>query len=108
MIVNRNFAKLLALFFFIQFGVLIMAITMSIDSNFSFSENPILRFVVLLICIFATSIFYGFIAEDEKTINGQDKGNFLIKGDLEYARLIPIIIVFGIALFAILWLIIYL
>jgi hypothetical protein len=96
MIVNHSFAKIVSVLFFFEFAAILVAIIMTISPGFHFTENPIIRFLGLLFCFIVAGIFYSFISEDEDTINGKDKGNFIIKEKIEYKRLIPIIIVVGI------------
>ena len=105
MIVNRSFAKIVSVLFFFEFAALFAAIAMTISPGFHFTENPIIRFLGLLFCFIIAGIFYSFISEDEKTINGQDKGNFIIKEKIEYKRLIPIIFIVGIFIAFILFII---
>lgn len=96
MIVNRSFAKVVSVLFFFEFVFLFAGTLMAVSPGFQFSENPLFRLVGLFLCFMVAAVFYSFISEDEETINGQDKGNFLIKGKLEYTRIVPIIIVVGI------------
>lgn len=105
MIVNRSFAKVVSVLFFLEFASLFAIATMIINPGFQFSQNPLIRFAGLFFCLLVTAIFYSFISEDEETIKGKDQGNFLIKEEMEYKRLIPIIIVVGIFIAFILFLI---
>lgn len=105
MIVNRSFAKVVSVLFFLEFAFLFAISVMILNPGFQFSENLIIRFAGLFFCFMVSAIFYSFISEDEETINGQDKGNFLIKEKIEYKRLIPIIIVVGLFIAFILFII---
>ena len=105
MIVNRSFAKVVSVLFFLEFASLFAIATMIINPGFQFSQNPLIRFAGLIFCLLVTAIFYSFISEDEETIKGKEQGNFLIKEEMEYKTLIPIIIVVGIFIAFILFLI---
>ena len=96
MIVNRSFAKVVSVLFFFEFMAIFVGVIMTLIPGIHFTEHPIIRLVGMLFCVVVALIFYSFISEDEETINGEDKGNFLIKEKIEYKRLIPMIIVVGI------------
>lgn len=101
MIVNRNFAKFLGVIFALEFLILITFILEFFIPDFHFSNNYIVRIVFLFIIIFMGVVFYSYISLEseisEKT--KEDRGFFLIKGEIEYIKLIAIIIVFAIFLY---------
>ena len=100
MIVNRNFARFLGIAFALEFIVFIGFVLRYFISDFHFSGNYIVRIVFLVIVLFVALVFYTYISLDseisEKTC--EDRGWFIIKGDIEYFKLISIIIVFGVFL----------
>lgn len=100
MIVNRNFARFLGFIFAMEFIVLIGFIIQHFIPDFQFSSNYIVRIAFLFITFFVGVAFFTWIAvesnESEKT--KKDRGFFLIKGSIEYFKLIAIIIVFGVFL----------
>ena len=94
MIVNRNFAKVVSALFFLEFSFLLAFGIIHFFPDYSFMKTHLFRIIAFIVIAVLSSFFYGYISEDYETINGEDKGNFLIKGEIEYNRLIPIVIVF--------------
>lgn len=104
MIINRHLCMILAAIFLFEFmGIASIVIELFCDP-FRFLDNESNRLSVLAISFVATVLFYKYIAADNEIVKGKDKGMFLIKGKIDYFKLIIIIIVVG----AFLWFIIQL
>lgn len=122
MIVNRNFCKVLTVFFFFEVIVLIGFGTQYIMPGFQYSNNYLARGLVLFVVFVLTAGFYKYItvpkANIDKSIIGadgrpidsdkliefdeiNDTGSFLIKGEKDYLKLALIIIVLGVIILAV-------
>ena len=95
MIINRSVCKLIAVIFFFELVAVIGYVIMFFNPGFHFSGNQLIRMSVLLGSFFITALFYNYIAADSEIVKGKDKGMFLIKGKIDYLKLIIIIIVVG-------------
>lgn len=100
MIVNRNFAKFLSILFALEFTGFAGYTMDFFIPGFHASGHSLFRFVFLMILFFVTICYFSIISLEseisEKT--GEDKGWFLIKGEIDYFILFLVIIVFGIFL----------
>ena len=100
MIVNRNFARFLGFIFAMEFIVLVGFIIQYFIPDFTFSHNFIVRIVFMFITFFMGVAFFTWISVNgdvsEKT--KEDRGFFLIKGNVEYFKLVAIVVVFGVFL----------
>ena len=102
MIINRSVCKLVAVIFFLELVAVIGYVIMYLIPGFQFTGNQLIRMSVLLGSFFITALFYNYIAADSEIVKGKDKGMFLIKGKIDYLKLIIILIVVG----AFLWFVI--
>ena len=102
MIINRSVCKLVAVIFFLELVAVIGYVIMYLIPGFQFTGNQLIRMSVLLGSFFITALFYNYIAADSEIVKGKDKGMFLIKGKIDYLKLIIIIMVVG----AFLWFVI--
>ena len=97
MIVNRNFARFLGFVFAFEFIFVIGLILSYFIPDFHFAGNYIVRIIFLIVTFIVGFMFFTFISLDseisEKT--NEDRGWFIIKGDIEYIKLFSIVIVFG-------------
>ena len=100
MIVNRNFARFLGVVFVLEFIVFVGFVLSYFISDFHFSDNYIVRIVFLFITLFMGIVYFTYISLDSEVSDetGEDRGWFIIKGDIEYLKLFSIIVVFGIFL----------
>lgn len=95
MIINRSVCKLVAVIFFLELVAVIGYVIMYLIPGFQFTGNQLIRMSVLLGSFFITALFYNYIAADSEIVKGEDKGMFLIKGKIDYLKLIIILIVVG-------------
>ena len=100
MIVNRNFARFLGFIFAMEFIVLVGFIIQHFIPDFTFSGNYIVRIAFLFITFIVGVVFFTWIAVDSNVSDEtrEDRGFFLIKGNIEYIKLAAIFIVFGVFL----------
>ena len=100
MIVNRNFARFLGFIFAMEFILLVSLIIQYFIPDFTFSHNYIVRIVFLFVTFFAGIAFFTWIAVDSNVSEKirEDRGFFIIKGNIEYIKLTAIVVVFGVFL----------
>lgn len=100
MIVNRNFAKFLSVIFACEFTALSGYVMNFFIPGFQSSGHTLFRFGFLILLFFVSVSYFSIISLEsdisEKT--GEDKGWFLIKGEIDYFILSLIVIVFGLFL----------
>ena len=102
MIINRHVCKILAVIFLLEFMAIVMIVIEFFCDPFRFLDNKGNRLGVLAASFIAAAFFYKYIAADSEIVKGKDKGMFLIKGKIDYLKLIIIIMVVG----AFLWFVI--
>ena len=95
MIINRNLCKIIAVIFFCEMIVVIGFVIQFFYPGFHFTGHQLIRMTMLLGSFVITALFYNYIAADKEIVKGKDKGMFLIKGKIDYLKLIIIIIVIG-------------
>ena len=95
MIINRNLCKIIAVIFFCEMIVVIGLVIQFFYPGFHFTGHQLIRMTMLLGSFVITALFYNYIAADKEIVKGKDKGMFLIKGKIDYLKLIIIIIVIG-------------
>lgn len=100
MIVNRKFAKFLSVIFACEFTALSGYIMDFFIPGFQAFDHNVFRFAFLILLFIVSISYFSIISLDndisEKT--AEDKGWFLIKGDINYFILSLICIVFGLFL----------
>lgn len=96
MIVNRNFAKFLSVIFAFEFMGFSGYIMDFFIPGFQAAGHSLFRLAYLILLFFVSYSYFAIISLDDET--GEDKGWFLIKGEMDYLILFLIIIVLGIFL----------
>ncbi len=100
MIVNRNFAKFLSVIFACEFTALSGYVMDFFIPGFQAAGHTLFRFGFLILLFFVSISYFSIISLDDEISDetGEDKGWFLIKGEIDYFILSLIVIVFGVFL----------